>query len=333
MAVPSGNPLVSLILACYNQKRFVAEAIDGVLAQTYSPLEIIIVDDCSSDGTAELIEAKLAAQKGRRDVHFIRNEKNLKTFGSTGRAIEFSKGKFVIVACGDDILFPEMVEEVVKAWLENDVSLVITNAEYIDDNSNSLNRTYRDPLVPADDSFETLARDGVNACCFGPCMSFERELFETFGYPPAHMEAADIMFPFYANLLKGARFLSKPLFKYRVHSQNTSLSLIAEAKQSEMERLVVHEKDFGLRLAHAVFMQEELDRLRSSDSARYGKLAERIFPLLTIQTVETAKKLVRTRRELWELRRRAAEKDASMRWPPLLRHWLPAAIRKRRRTQ
>jgi hypothetical protein len=217
----------------------------------------------------------------------------------------------VTIACGDDILFPEMVAEVARVWLENNVSLVITNALYIDDNSKPLNRTYRDPLVPADDSFETLARDGVNACCFGPCMSFERELYETFGLPPVHLEAADIMYPFYAYCLKGARFVSKPLFKYRVHSQNTSLSLIAEAKQSEIERLVVHERDFGLRLAHAVFMQEELDRLRSRDSARYRDLADRIFPLLTIQTVETAKKLVRTRRELGELRRRAAEKDAS----------------------
>ena len=78
-----------------------------------------------------------------------------------------------------------------------------------------------------------------------------------------------------------------------------------------MDKLVVQEKDFGLRLAHAVFMQEELDRLLDRDPGRYKELAGKIFPLLTVQTVETAKKLVRTRRELRELRRGSAEKDAS----------------------
>src|SRR5262245_4657770 len=101
MACRNCHPLGSLICECYDEERLAAEAIDGVLAQTYSPLEIIIVDDCSSDGTAKIIEAKLAAQQGRSDIHFIRNEKNLTMLKSSARAIEFTTGNLVTITCGD----------------------------------------------------------------------------------------------------------------------------------------------------------------------------------------------------------------------------------------
>jgi len=296
----SDDPLISVILACYNQEKFVGEAVDGVLSQTYSPLEIVIVDDCSSDGTARVIASKIAEHPERDDVRLVRNDRNLTMMRSTPRAIGMTKGDFVVLASGDDILLPNMVEEVAKVWRAQDVSLVITNATYIDDKSEPLNRTFRDPNEPADDSFETIARDGANACCFGPCMSFERELFDTFGIPPTHLECADIMYPFYAYLLKGAKFISKPLFKYRVHAANTSLSLIAEKRSDERERLFVQQRDFSLRLNHAVFMEEELDRLRSERPERYANLAGKTLPLLAIQIVETAKKLVRVERQLAE---------------------------------
>jgi glycosyltransferase involved in cell wall biosynthesis len=294
------NPLISVILACYNQEQFVGEAVEGILSQTYSPLEIVIIDDCSPDGTAKVIEAKLAEHPERTDIRFIRNEKNLKPGGVSQLGLSITGGDFITIASGDDILLPDMIAEVAKVWLEGKASLVITNALYIDENSNPLNRTYRDPNVPADDSFETLARDGVNACCFGPCMSFERELYTKFGWPPAHLECADIMFPFYSYLLKGGRFLNKPLFRYRVHPANTSLSLIAEKKTGELEKLIVLKHDFYLHLAHAIFMREELDRWRGKEPERYSDLAVRIFPLLTIQTVEMAKKFVSVGKELVE---------------------------------
>jgi glycosyltransferase involved in cell wall biosynthesis len=276
-----------------------------VLTQTYSPLEIVIVDDCSPDGTARIIEAKLSEHPERKDVRFIRNERNLKPGGVSQLGLGITSGNYITIASGDDILLPDMIEEIAKVWRDGSASLVITNASFIDENSNPLNRTFRDPDVPADDSFETIARDGVNACCFGPCMSFERELFDTFGWPPPHLECADIMYPFYSYLLKGGRFLSKPLFKYRVHAANTSISLIAEKQTDEMQRLLVQDRDFRLRLNHAIFMEEEIDRLRSERPEQYSEVARNIFPLLTIQITETAKKLVRIGRRISELQSKA----------------------------
>lgn len=300
MSNGTGRPLISVIIACYNHERFIAEAVDGVLAQAYRPIEIVIIDDCSTDRTADIVQNKLAAHLDRGDVRFIRNPKNVTVRGVRDIGFSATKGDFVMIGCGDDIWLPNMVAEFARVWIEEKVSWVVANANYIDDNSQPLNRTFRDPAVPADESFETLVRDGANACCFGPAAGMERDLFKTFGWPPDYLGAADIMMPFYAYLQKGARFIPTPLFKYRVHGENTSLSLTTE-RSTGVERMMVQERTFVSHLAHAFFMQAELERLVGQASGRYSELAKRIFPLLTVQQVEMARKLIRTRIELYEL--------------------------------
>src|SRR3954447_21388990 len=72
----SEGPLISIILLCYNQENYVAEAVDGVLKQTYSPLEVLIFDDFSSDHTEEVIRCCLMESERRHHVRFIRNREN-----------------------------------------------------------------------------------------------------------------------------------------------------------------------------------------------------------------------------------------------------------------
>lgn len=295
-------PLISVILLCYNHERYVEEAVDGLLTQTYAPLDVIIVDDCSTDRSAELIESMLAKRGQPSNIRFVQTSRNM--VHPIPAVINSVRGAFIIIASTDDIMLPTMIEDMAAVWHERDVSLVTANALYIDESSNLIGRTFRDLNIPPDDSFETLARDGSNACCFGAAMGFDRVILETFGWPPTEfLGASDLILPFYAYLLKGAIFLNKPLLKYRVHSGNSSGSLLVERSVGE-DRLLELERVFGNHLAHAVFFQEELDRLRSESSERYGEVADRMLPLVGIQLAEMAKKLVRNRRELAALRRR-----------------------------
>jgi glycosyltransferase involved in cell wall biosynthesis len=293
---PQGGPLITIILLCYNQQNFVAEAVGGVLSQTYSPLEIFIFDDCSTDRTADIIQRTITDHSYRHDVRFFRNPENKHSNAVVRMGLRMAKGEFIFVSHGDDIMLPNMVEEIVKLWIAENVSLVTANAYYIDANSSLLNRTFRDPTQLADDSFETLARDGANACCFGPAIGFERAIYEKFDWVPRYLRAYDIMYPFYAYLLKGARFLNKPLLGYRVHGQNTSLSLEAE-KAGPLEKAMIEERIYLGHLAHATLMQEELDRLVAEAPERYSPVAKRIEPLLNSQLVEMSKKLVRISRQ------------------------------------
>jgi glycosyltransferase involved in cell wall biosynthesis len=295
------SPLISVVMLCYNHEKFVAEALAGVLAQTYAPLDIVVIDDCSRDTTADIVTAELSKLPDRSNIRFIRNSKNLRLLGTCDVAINAARGDFVVMTCDDDVMLPTMVSEMVQLWKSEDVSLITSNAEFIDEHSNALGRTKQDPNSAADDSFETLVRDGANACCFGATMGFERQVYSTFGIPPAHLDNLDILFPFYAYVLKGARYLNRPLLKYRVHGQNNALDLIEE-RADEQGKFVTRDRIFYGHIAHAVVMLEELDRLSETMPARYKELASRIGPLLTIQTVEMAKKLVRNRIQLQQLR-------------------------------
>jgi glycosyltransferase involved in cell wall biosynthesis len=288
-------PLITIILLCYNHESFVAEAVTGVLSQTYEPLEIIICDDCSPDRTVDIIESVLAGHSRRADVRFRRNTRNLSANVTVRQALSEANGDFIFVSHGDDVMLPTMVEEMAQVWIGENLSLVTANAYYIDESSKDLNRTFRDPNQPADDSFETLARDGGNACCFGPAIGFDRGIYEKFGWVPRYLRAYDIMYPFYGYLLKGSRFMSKPLLKYRVHGENSSLSLRAEMATAS-EKALIEERIYIGHLAHAVLMEEELDRLRSEEAERYKSIADRILPLLAVQMAEMSKKLVRVSR-------------------------------------
>ena len=302
MTLPATSeaPPVTVVLLCFNYERYIDEALNGVFAQTYRPLDIIILDDCSSDRSAEIIEARLAQRGNPPNIRFVRNQRNM--VHPVPGILGMIKGRFVIVVSADDVMLPHMVERLVQTWLQQKVSLVTANALYIDEKSNFLGRTFRPVGLPADDSFETLARDGGNACCFGAAMGFERAIYETFGWPPTDfLETGDIILPFYAYLLGGARFVHEPLLKYRVHSRNASLSLLGEKTTGE-EQLLALDRSLTNHLAHAIFFDEELDRLRSQ-SPRYSAIAERIQPLVGTQIIEMARKSVRNRRDLHQLRR------------------------------
>jgi glycosyltransferase involved in cell wall biosynthesis len=302
----SEQPPVTVALLCFNYERYIDEALTGLFAQTYRPLDIIIVDDCSSDRSAEIIEARLAERGNPPNIRFVRNKRNM--VHPVPGILGMIKGQFVILASADDVMLPHMVERLAQTWLQEKVSLVTANALYIDDKSNFLNRTFRPLGLPADDSFETLARDGGNACCFGAAMGFERAIYETFGWPPTDfLETADIVLPFYAYLLGGARFIDEPLLKYRIHSRNSSLSLLGEKTTGE-EQLLALDRSLKNHLAHAIFFDEELDRLRSQ-SPRYSALAGKFQPLVGTQIIEMARKLVRNRKELHQLRQHQTSGD------------------------
>lgn len=297
----SETPLVTIVLLCFNYERFIDEALAGLFAQTYQPLDIIILDDCSSDRSATLIEDRLARLGNPSNVRFVRNRKNM--VHPIPGILDLIKGSFVVLASADDVMLPHMVDTMVRHWQDHGVSLVTGNALYIDENSNFLNRMFRGIAEPADDSFETLARDGGNACCFGAAMGFERAVYETFGWPPTDfLETSDIVLPFYAYMLKGARFINQPLLKYRVHSSNSSLSLLSEKTSGEAQLLAL-DRGLSNHLSHAIFFDEELDRLRAMDFRRFSDKAASVHPLVKVQISEMARKVVRNRRSLHQLRR------------------------------
>lgn len=104
-------PLVSVCMPLYNTERFVGEAIQGVLSQTYRNLELIICDNCSTDRSLEIVE-RFAREDSR--VRLVRNRRNLGYAGNLHKVMSLAQGDFVIVHCADDLSAPTGIEKMVK---------------------------------------------------------------------------------------------------------------------------------------------------------------------------------------------------------------------------
>lgn len=100
-------PLVSVICICFNHARFVKEALESVWSQTYEPIELIVVDDASTDNSVQVIKQLIVDQQAVKTVFLSENVGNCKAFNL---ALAQCSGKYVIDLAADDVLFPERIQ-------------------------------------------------------------------------------------------------------------------------------------------------------------------------------------------------------------------------------
>lgn len=111
------RPLVTFGLIGFNQGAVIREAIEGAFAQDYEPLEIILSDDCSPDGTFAIMQEMAAAYEGPHRVIARRNPINYGTAMHMQAIAEEMSGELLVVAAGDDISCPERSAKLVSGWL------------------------------------------------------------------------------------------------------------------------------------------------------------------------------------------------------------------------
>jgi alpha-1,3-rhamnosyltransferase len=105
-----GLPLVSVIIPAFNHEQYVEQAINSVLTQTYPAVEMLVIDDASTDGTAGIAE-KLARQHGFK---FIRNVENIGLNPTLEKGIHLSRGAYLSILASDDWIPPAKIEEQVE---------------------------------------------------------------------------------------------------------------------------------------------------------------------------------------------------------------------------
>lgn len=101
-------PKISLIMSVYNGEDYLAETIDSVLSQTFTEWEFIIINDCSTDKTSQMLE-EYAAKDNRIKVHT--NETNLRLPSSLNKALSLAQGKYVARMDADDICMPDRLQK------------------------------------------------------------------------------------------------------------------------------------------------------------------------------------------------------------------------------
>lgn len=122
------SELVSVIMPSYNTAPYIAETIGSVLKQTYQNWELIIVDDCSSDNTDDVVRPHLSDER----IRYLKNEKNSGAAVSRNRALREAKGKWIAFLDSDDLWIPEKLEKQISFMEKNDYHFSYTNYAEID---------------------------------------------------------------------------------------------------------------------------------------------------------------------------------------------------------
>jgi glycosyltransferase involved in cell wall biosynthesis len=135
------RPLVSVICLCYNHERFVAEAIQSVLDQTYDNVQLIVVDDASTDSSTTIIRDLVVKHPFIETLLLTENLGNCRAFN---RGLALARGEFVIDLATDDVMMPDRITQQVDLFssLDDSYGVVFTDATYIDEKGGFLRDHY-----------------------------------------------------------------------------------------------------------------------------------------------------------------------------------------------
>ena len=151
--------LVSIIMPSYNTAQYVVESIKAVLNQSYTNWELIIVDDCSTDNTDEVVKPFLSDER----INYLKNDKNSGAAMSRNRALRAAKGKWIAFLDSDDLWHPKKLEKQIAFMEKNGYAFSYTNYNEIDENSNPRGRRVTGP--------KRINKAGMYAYCWPGCLT------------------------------------------------------------------------------------------------------------------------------------------------------------------
>jgi glycosyltransferase involved in cell wall biosynthesis len=213
------RPLITFALIAYNQERFIREAVNGAFSQTYSPLEIILSDDCSTDNTYDIMAEMARNYNGPHKIILNRNPVNRGIGAHINRVMEISKGELIVGAAGDDVSLPERVQENYDAFVKSGQTAMSIHSSVlvIDETGRQLGVTH-DFLNGYSMDIEKAVRNGSDV--WGCSHAWHRKVFIKFG--PLHDDVVleDMTISFRSLILGKIVHIKKPLVFYRLHGKN-----------------------------------------------------------------------------------------------------------------
>lgn len=141
MGTKQKSPLVSIIAICYNQAKFAIETLESVRAQTYHNIQLIIIDDCSTDNSVELIQSWIT--KNNVQCEFVKHVQNMGVTKTCNDGLNRVEGMYYQVIACDDIMMPEKIERQIAILIENNaVGVVHSNGETINEDGEKIKDRY-----------------------------------------------------------------------------------------------------------------------------------------------------------------------------------------------
>lgn len=226
-------PLVSVFLPTYNQLEYVSASLDSVLSQDYPNIEIIVGDDCSTDGTWERIQEYQSRFADK--LKAFRNPKNLGVTRNCNEVLKRCQGKYIAYCAGDDLFLPGKISRQV-AVMQEDPAIVLSyhDIEAFNSADNATIRYWNHgefsskPIAGRSDKvLQAMVEDGTEFMAALSAM-VRRDAVPKSGYDERIPVASDWLMWLEVLASGGADgrvvFLPDVLARYRRHSQSVSLS-------------------------------------------------------------------------------------------------------------
>jgi glycosyltransferase involved in cell wall biosynthesis len=151
-------PLVSVICLSYNHEKFVKEAVQSILNQSYPNIELILVDDASTDASPQIVKQ---IAEGNPKIKILLLQENVGNCKAFNKGLTLSKGDFVIDLAADDVLLEERIEVGVKAFLNNseEHGVHFTDADWVNEQGDHLyfhSDKFPHSTIPQGDIYENI---------------------------------------------------------------------------------------------------------------------------------------------------------------------------------
>lgn len=258
--------LVSIITPCYNMEKHLYRLLDSVLAQTYRPIEFILVDDGSTDRSLELAESYRANFENAGIDYVIVHQENCGLAGAINAGLGRVTGEFICWPDADDYLEPSAVEEKVDALKAHPNCAVVTSNAYVRHEDNIEEKSF---LVDGTSEENNNPKQFFNLLneksiyCSG-CHMVRADLFFEVNpdkciYPARRGQNWQMLLPLYYKYDRF--FLDKPLYNYVVY--NNSMSHGDDNFERRILRFIEHE----------TILQETIKKIQSvqnADMSRYS---------------------------------------------------------------
>lgn len=212
-------PLISIIVPVYNVERFLRCCLDSIIKQTYKNIEIILINDGSTDKSGEICD--IYAQKDSRIILIHQQNKGLSAVKNIG--IEKSSGDYLMFIDSDDYIAPEMCEKLLNAAIKNDSEMVLCNFTYVDEENNEIDveGAYKEVSEAVTDG-----RGFLKSLCDTYNVSYvvswnklyKKTIFENIRYVENQLEEDEAAIHHIAHACKKIAFISESYYFYRKRS-------------------------------------------------------------------------------------------------------------------
>lgn len=225
MSAPNDSPLFSVVIACYNYGRFLARAIDSVLAQTFTNYEIIVVDDGSTDETPDV------AEHYNEKINYHR-QANAGHCAANNKGAELARGEYIYFLDADDELLPSALQTFADAIAQNPAISVLFGG-YISVSESGVEKVHRGSDIP--DEPEARLRAFITKQVVGlkhGSTVLHHRIFSKLQYPIGLRSNTDIVFLGHVIARFGARGIQQPVVKSHAHADRVRKNSALKAQYS-----------------------------------------------------------------------------------------------------